>query len=81
MAVEMVRVRMPDDQVIEVRPSAARLYLARGGVLLDAPDGLPTKSAPKTEWVAAASRLGVPDADQLTKDELVDTLTPDTEES
>lgn len=43
--------------------------------------GTPAKSAPKSEWTAHAAALGVNDPDQLTKDELVDLITNDTEEN
>lgn len=76
-----VRLRTPSGKTIDVQPSAVRVYLARGCHVVDSSAlDLPSPSARKSEWVAAAADLGVPDPDQLTKDELVDTLT-DTEES
>lgn len=93
-----VRIRMPNGTEITVQRSAARVYQARGGVVVTdaeqaveatppavarddtAPD-LPPKSAPKPAWVAAAEDAGIPNPDQLTKDELVTALTPDTQES
>lgn len=76
---EWVRISHPDlDQEATVAASAVPHLAESGWEVSGAPDSEPpARSAPKAEWVEFAASHGIPQeqAEQHTKDELIDQFT------